>query len=150
MFYISDEGMGGAYKVTDTDDMVTESYTEAELRSFGVEILGLYDDAVFVVRTPAVITSLLKNNTISEAIKRMPYNYKFKVGYKTRPNGLGIVSHKEFIISRSSFTKYFIEDTGRGGKGMMTVDDAGARKFLIQCRQGDWIIDNTKFGYKKC
>lgn len=115
MFYIDSKKSDGTYGVIDTKDNIKEFYTEKQLRSFGVDIFGLYDDCIFVSGTPNLISYLCRNGRYKDMIKRMPLYYTFTIRFKSRPTKgeMSFVSNYVIEIRRSDENTYSLFDENR-------------------------------------
>lgn len=117
--YFIDNKRGNEWGVVDTKDNVEEFYTEEQLRSFNIEIYGLYDDCIFISATPKMIEYWVKQGFAQDVVLRMPLHVTFEFYLKDKKaNGLNMISHYHIRVYRSRIDEWVYND----GKGYKFLD----------------------------
>lgn len=142
MFYVNSKS-GNKYGVVDTKDRIEEFYTEKQLRSFKVPILGVYESDILVVAPPDVIRSYISNKLVKDLVERIPLWYTFDLVFRSKPNGLNIVTNYGISIRRSSKDTYTLFDENRNYRTFNSNDMISHLEWYIKFHQ------LTHFSYKE-
>ena len=135
MFYISKKLSDGRFAVLDTNDNVEEFYTESQLREFNVDILGLYDNCIFVVDLPKDIKFKLSNGQIREAVNKSPFYYRFGLIFEQKYENGG--SRKSSMSFRRVGENEYIHIYEVGSGVYKTYD----KERLIS--ELEWLYENS-------
>lgn len=147
MFYISKRIDNNHFCVLDTSDNVEEVYTSEQLREISetIDINGVGDEGICLVKTPNEILSILRSNDLHLAISTMPFYVDFGIRIKSKPTGgeMSFVHHQCINLRRKDVNNFSIDTgTSKSTHSDLTLDDV----LMYFSNYQGWVVEKVQRG----